>query len=94
MESLLPEFTKIILDENGTTLAKNGNTISPENIIKILPSDSSSLYTKDKKEDVFRLFSPGGELVALARKITNKNELHPYLVMETQDTPKKTSSGS
>ncbi len=83
LEFLLPQFPKIILTPEGASLAKNGNLIYPEKIIKILTSQESSLNSKKEKEDIYRLFSLEGKLLALARKSTEKKCLHPFLVIDS-----------
>lgn len=82
LESLLPEMSKIILKQSGTNLAQNGNTVFAENIRTVIPPDvlSSHIQTGDQ---IFRLFSPDGKLIAFARKESEKNGLHPFLVIDT-----------
>lgn len=80
LEFLLPQFPKIILSPEGTALAKNGNLIYPEKIIKILTSQEASL---NGKEDIYRLFSLEGNLLALARRLPEKKCLHPFLVIDS-----------
>jgi len=87
LESLLPEISKIILKESGKTLAQNGNMIFAENIQRVIPPDmtSSDIKTEDQ---IFRLFSPEGRLIAFARKDSGKNGLHPFLVIDTEVSEK------
>ncbi|MFC2163882.1 tRNA pseudouridine(55) synthase TruB [Acidobacteriota bacterium] len=82
LESLLPELSKIILKESGTNLAQNGSTIFAENIQTVIPPNISSLQNKTE-DQIFRLFSPDGRLIALARTDSEKNGLHPFLVIDT-----------
>lgn len=82
LEGLLPEFPKIILKDSGVSVAKNGGRIFPTEITKITPSDSSS-EIRAGEENICRMFSPEGKLIALARKITENNYFHPFLVVES-----------
>jgi tRNA pseudouridine55 synthase len=85
LELLLPEFPKIILNERGSILAKNGNTISSENILKIFRDESYSQDTFQEKEAIFRMFSLEGKFLALAKKIPEKGHFHPFLVIDSSD---------
>ncbi|MFQ6069492.1 MAG: tRNA pseudouridine(55) synthase TruB [Candidatus Aminicenantales bacterium] len=78
VEVLLTHLPKIILKESGSRLARNGNLIYPENILKVLIEDTPP---GKEKEELFRLFSEEGRLLALARKGKEENSLHPFLVM-------------
>lgn len=85
LESLLPHFPKIILTEIGSTMAKNGNTIFAENLIKILTPESILADSPENTEKIFRLFSPDGKLLALARReAERKGGLHPFIVIDNQ----------
>ncbi|NIO48221.1 MAG: tRNA pseudouridine(55) synthase TruB [Candidatus Aminicenantes bacterium] len=84
LESLLPEFPKIILKERGSVLAKNGNLISPENIQRIILDESSSVDIFPEGEKVFRMFSLEGKFVALAKEVPEKNCFHPFLVIDSK----------
>ena len=87
LEGLLPEMSKVILKESGKTKAQNGNTIYAEHIQKLIPPDrpSSDIKSEDR---IFRLFSSDGKLIAFARKTSENNGLHPFLVIDT-DLPDK-----
>lgn len=85
LESLLPEFPKIILKQRGSVLARNGNIISPENIFKVIYGESSFPDLPDEKERVFRMFSAEGRFLALAKKVPEKNGFHPFLVVDSKD---------
>jgi tRNA pseudouridine55 synthase len=84
-ESLLPEFPKIILNERGSALAKNGNLISPENIQKIILDESSSADISPETEKLFRMFSLEGKFLALAKEVPEKNCFHPFLVIDSKE---------
>ena len=72
LEFLLPEFPKVILDETGTVLARNGNMIFPDNIIKILEQEPPSSELSTEEGRIFRVFSMEGKLMAFARKDAEK----------------------
>jgi tRNA pseudouridine55 synthase len=82
IESLLPEFPKIILNERGSVLAKNGNKVFPEHILKIIPDESYVKSTSQTKETYFRMFSLEGKFLALARRTSGKTDFHPFLVID------------
>lgn len=83
LESVLPEYPKIVLTEFGAKLARNGNMIIPENILSIYGMPKSKGKFEPGHEQLFRLFSPDGELIAFAKTQQNKSGLHPFLVMDT-----------
>ncbi len=85
LESLLPEFPKIILKERGSVLTKNGNIIFPENILKVIHGEHSFPDIPDERERVFRMFSLEGKFLALAKKTPEKNCFHPFLVIDAKD---------
>lgn len=87
LESLLPEISKIILKDSGKTLAQNGNTVFAEDIQKLIPPDLAQPEFQPG-EKIFRLFSSDGQLIAFAKKISEKNGLHPFLVIDTEDSDK------
>jgi len=82
LEFLLQEFPKIILKERGSVLAKNGNMISSENILKIIHDESLISEIPDESKSIFRMFSLGGKFLALAKKVPEKNCFHPFLVID------------
>ncbi len=82
LESLLPEFPKVILDETGTVLVRNGNMIFPDNIIKILEQEPQASDLPAEEDRIFRVFTLEGKLMALARKVPEKKGLHPFLVFD------------
>jgi len=84
LENLLPQFPKIILSEQGSLKAKNGAPIKPDDIINI---DSKSVPDRkdgfSQNNQILRLFSPEGKLIALARKEQERKGLHPFTVIDT-----------
>jgi len=89
LESVLPEYPKIVLTEFGAKLARNGNMILPENILNIYGLPASKKRKDQNHEPLFRLFSPNGELLALAKTQHKKSGLHPFLVIDTGITQKR-----
>lgn len=85
LESLLPEYPKIILKEAGADLVKDGNMIFPENIKKIFPDNNLAWSRAAEKETIFKMFNSKGKLLAFARKVPEKNCLHPFLVIDSND---------
>jgi len=83
LEFLLPEFPKIILQDRGSALVKNGNIVFAEDILKVMQGETSSSSNLSEKEKIFRMFNGDGKLVALAKKNTEKNGFHPFLVIDS-----------
>jgi len=81
IESLLPQFPKVVLKEKGTILVRNGNMIFPENISKVIQQNSLQTSISNENKPIFRLFSLEGKLLALAKKEPDKEGLHPFLVI-------------
>ena len=85
LEFLLPEFPKVILQDRGSALAKNGNIVFAENILKVIQGESFSFGDLSEKEKIFRMFNRDGKLLALAKKIPEKNGFHPFLVIDSDE---------
>lgn len=83
MELLLPELPKIILNEDGSALAKNGNLIFPDKILRVFPKEVYAPQGSEEREIIFKLFNLEGRLLALAKKLPEKNCLHPFLVIDS-----------
>jgi len=81
LESLLPAFPKIELTQSGLALVKAGRPILPEHLV--LPESSDLLLSAPpgQKEVIFRLFSPEGRLVGLARRRDPPLSFSPFLVL-------------
>lgn len=85
IEFLLPEFPKVILEDRGAVLARNGNMIPDANIKKIFHQKILVNHNQKEKEMVFRMFSLEGKFLALAKRNTEKGQFHPFLVVDTAD---------
>jgi tRNA pseudouridine55 synthase len=86
MESLLPQITKVVLSQTGSRLSRNGNLILPEHILSVVESTASKESFQIFQEELFRLFSSEGKLLAFARQDRKKNGLHPFLVIDSEKT--------
>lgn len=82
LESLLPDFPKVLIDEIGDVHARNGNIITPERVIEIQQPELTPPLTVNH-EKVLKLFNQAGQFVALAKKTPDGNGLHPFIVFET-----------
>lgn len=82
LETLLPEYPKIILNANGANIVKNGNIILPDKIHKICNVQNAASDMKFNEEIIYRMFDLEGRLLAFAKKSQEKNGLHPFLVIE------------
>jgi len=85
LEKLLPQFPKITLSETGASKARNGTALKTDDILNI-KSEISAEKKNDSLENkqIFRLFSPEGKLIALARKKQGKENIYPSTVLETE----------
>ena len=86
MEMLLPHFPKVMLKDAGAELIKNGNTIGTQHISKIISERDTGQEPNDSEEETFRLFNPKGHLIAFARLWEDRESLHPFLVIDTEDS--------
>lgn len=71
IESLLPEFPKVIVTETGKRGVINGVPLVPKEIIKIFPSINKTY---------FRIFDEEGKLLAIARKDDKIRQFNPFIV--------------
>ncbi len=87
IETLLPEFPKIILRDSGTALAKSGRSVSLGEIEKI--TGEAKMEPDYKNGDIVRLFSRNGKIVAFARVSEEKKGYHPFLVLDPLNSSDK-----
>ncbi len=71
IESLLPEFSKIIVNQAGRRSILNGLPLQAKNVIKIFSSGSSTH---------FRLFDQEGRLLSIAQKDKKIRQFNPVMV--------------
>jgi tRNA pseudouridine55 synthase len=86
LESLCPEFPKIVLNNEGVALAKNGNMVFEEHFHTSSPVSFDRLNGQTEPDTIFRLFDPGGKLLALGRLHPEKNGVHPHLVIDSKES--------
>jgi tRNA pseudouridine55 synthase len=80
INEMLPEFPKLILKDSAISSALNGNMITIDDIAAIKDKDSSG---KPGSELLVRLFNQNNEFIALAKKRSEKNCFHPFLVLDS-----------
>lgn len=80
LESLLPEFPKIVLNQAGERDLQRSKPLAAESLLEILPALSPAT-SGGQEEQVFRLFSPKGKFLALARRDSEKKALVPFLLL-------------
>lgn len=81
LESLLPQFPKVLLGRSGLSLVQQGNTILAEHILRIHPPEIFNDSLPQEQNKVFRLFDHRGKLLALARPGPQPDSLSPFLVI-------------
>lgn len=86
LESVLPEFPKIILNEEGVALAKNGNMVFLEHIHKQSNVSLNFPIPQSESIQICRLFNQEGRLLALGKLHPEKSGLHPYLVIDSGES--------
>jgi hypothetical protein len=62
-------------------LVQNGRPVFPEHTVQPDSQDVFFLSPSDEKEAVFRLFSPEGQLVGLAKRRDTPLSFSPFLVL-------------
>ncbi len=83
LKTLLPEIPKVIVNDTGLSLVKNGNIIFPENILKVSSLPLSITESKKEKKYIYKIFSSDGSLLAFAKRINENNCFHPFLVIDS-----------
>lgn len=86
LDSVLPNFPKIILNNEGVSLAKNGNMVFLEHIHT---TSSPSFILPDSQAEqvkIFRMFNQEGKLLALGKTQPEKHGLHPFLVVDSEES--------
>lgn len=84
LDNLLPQFPKIVLSEAGSNKARNGAPIKPEEILNT-DFQWEKIDDLSKNKQIFRLFSPKGKFIALARKNQKRSKLYPLTVVDSGD---------
>ena len=83
LESLLPEFPKIVLNNEGAALAKNGNMVFEEHFQSHFPLSFDLKNDQRGPVTIYRLFDPDGTLLALGRLHPERNGVHPWVVIDS-----------
>lgn len=83
IEDLLPQFPKLILKDSAVAVARNGGTLFPEHMLKLIPAAAPDPTAEADDPRIFRIFDPSGKLLALARQDRPGGGLHPFLVIDT-----------
>ncbi len=86
LESLCPEFPRIVLNSEGVALAKNGNMVFEEHVHTLSTMSLVRKNGQTEPDKIFRLFDPGGKLLALGKHQVEKNGVHPYLVIDSKES--------
>ena len=86
LESLCPEFPRIVLNSEGVALAKNGNMVFEEHVHTLSPMSLVRKNGQTVPDKIFRLFDPDGKLLALGKHQVEKNGVHPYLVIDSKES--------
>jgi tRNA pseudouridine55 synthase len=81
LETLLLAFPKIELTQDGLMLVQNGRPVFPEHMVQPDSQDVFFSPPSGQKEAVFRLFSPEGQLVGLAKRRDTPLSFSPFLVL-------------
>lgn len=71
IESLLPEFPKIIVNQGGRKAVLNGMPLEVKDIIKVLSTE---------KSEYFRLFDEEGKLLSISRKDVKLMRFNSFIV--------------
>ncbi|MCK5056158.1 MAG: tRNA pseudouridine(55) synthase TruB, partial [Candidatus Aminicenantes bacterium] len=71
IESLLPEFPKIIVNQGGRKAVLNGMPLEVKDIIKVLSTE---------KSEYFRLFDEEGKLLSISRKDAKLMRFNSFIV--------------
>jgi tRNA pseudouridine55 synthase len=86
IETLLPEFSKIIVGPAGSRCVQSGMLLQKADIVKIFPAVS---------KEYFRVFSESGQFLAIVRKEVVVAAFRPHLVFPAEkQAPAKVKAGS
>jgi len=51
----------------------------------VIQGEPFSSSNSSEKEKIFRMFNLDGKLLALAKKVPEKNSFHPFLVIDSEE---------
>jgi tRNA pseudouridine55 synthase len=81
LEALLREFPRAILRESAALELQKGRGLRVEGILSVSGPGPGLISSEKEAEGTFRLFSPEGKFLALARKEQGGERLIPFLVL-------------
>ncbi len=81
LEALLPELPKVILNESAVLGLQKGRALRVAKIPDVSGPGPARISDREGADRVFRLFSPEGKFLALARKERDGEPLIPFLVL-------------
>lgn len=86
MGSLLPEFPCVIVKDTAISQVMNGNEIFPDSVLNAYSSQPAESHTNKAERNILKIFNTNGELLAFAKKNTEKQSLHPFLVIHSKNS--------
>lgn len=87
IETLLPEFPKIVVNDRTAALVQNGSEFIPDSIPDAFYPQEEANSQGEKKRNIYRIFDSRGNLLAFATTKSEKNSLHPFLVFDRNTPP-------
>jgi tRNA pseudouridine55 synthase len=85
IDSVLPDYPSITLNEKGVKKKKNGNMVFAEHIHAQSEVSFDFPDTLTEPVRICRMFDKEGRLLALGKFHPEKNGLHPYLVIDSEE---------
>jgi tRNA pseudouridine55 synthase len=83
LESLLPELPSLVINNAAASLARNGNEFTIESVLKTLPGKTSRSSEGKMEKNIYKVYTPQGKLIALARLDALCQSYHPFLVTDS-----------
>jgi len=80
LESLFPEWPKVILNREGEEDLRKGKSIAAQQVVKTLKAKPERVAT-GPDESLFRLFSLEGRFLGLARADKDRQKIMPFLLL-------------
>lgn len=78
LETLLPQYSKVILSDDGFARLRKGVPLDPQHVLAVFPFGPSPPPPEDE-EPILRLFNREGKFVALATREKATKQLVPFL---------------
>lgn len=89
MESLLPDFPAITVEDSDALRVRNGNALKPDSSLLDPSYGKKTVSGAEQKGDIFRIFDSQGKLLALASKDRIMKSLHPFLVFDPMESSRR-----